>query len=183
MHLPRHIRQQSAHWQRHHRPCISKQSCTSRPSGVLAATAALSMSPVARWHRQCSFFSTGDCVPLPQPGGPGNGCGVRFDCCNSTEASILHWSYVGRRGGGTAPISMSRFSGFSWQSSLRCTSARRSSTLTSLRSVRDAAMSSSHSCEYNARTRILCRQMECNFVFDSSLHACDPVLVRRLIRL
>ncbi len=45
------------------------------------------MSPVARWHRQCSFFRTGDCVPLPQPGGPGHGCSVRFQCCNSTEAA------------------------------------------------------------------------------------------------
>ena len=28
------------------------------------------MSPVARWHRQWSFLSCGDCVPLPHPGGP-----------------------------------------------------------------------------------------------------------------
>jgi hypothetical protein len=40
------------------------------PKGVFAATAALSMSPVARWHRQCSSFILGDCVPFPQPGGP-----------------------------------------------------------------------------------------------------------------
>ena len=43
---------------------------TSCPRGVFAATAALSMSPVARWHRQCSSFIFGDCVPFPQPGGP-----------------------------------------------------------------------------------------------------------------
>lgn len=43
---------------------------TSCPKGVFAATAALSMSPVARWHRQCSSFIFGDCVPFPQPGGP-----------------------------------------------------------------------------------------------------------------
>lgn len=30
----------------------------------------LSMSPVARWHRQFSYLMRGDCVPLPQPGGP-----------------------------------------------------------------------------------------------------------------
>ena len=45
--------------------------------------------------------------------------------------------------GGTAPMSISRFSAFNWQSNLRCTSARRSSTLTSLRSTRDAAITSS----------------------------------------
>eukprot|EP00955_Chlamydomonas_euryale_P085584 364114-Chlamydomonas_euryale.AAC.2 len=44
--------------------------CTSRPSGDLAATAARSMSPVARWQRQCSNLMRGDCVPLPHPGGP-----------------------------------------------------------------------------------------------------------------
>lgn len=42
----------------------------SRPSGVLAATAARSMSPVARWHRQLSFLIAGLWVPLPEPGGP-----------------------------------------------------------------------------------------------------------------
>lgn len=42
----------------------------SMPIGDLAATAARSISPVARWHRQCSFLMTGDWVPLPQPGGP-----------------------------------------------------------------------------------------------------------------
>lgn len=48
---------------------------TSRPSGVLAATAARSMSPVARWHRQFSFLIMGDWVPLPQPGGPAGDAG------------------------------------------------------------------------------------------------------------
>ena len=43
---------------------------TSRPKGVLAATAALNISPVARWHKQCSSLILGDWVPLPQPGGP-----------------------------------------------------------------------------------------------------------------
>ncbi len=42
----------------------------SSPRGVLAATAARSMSPVARWHRQFSFLINGLCVPLPLPGGP-----------------------------------------------------------------------------------------------------------------
>ena len=40
------------------------------PRGVSAATAARSISPVARWQRQCSFLMTGLCVPFPQPGGP-----------------------------------------------------------------------------------------------------------------
>lgn len=40
------------------------------PSSVPALTAARSMSPVARWHRQCSSLMAGDCEPLPQPGGP-----------------------------------------------------------------------------------------------------------------
>ena len=42
------------------------------PRGVLAATAALSMSPVARWHKQYSSLISGDWVPLPDPGGPEN---------------------------------------------------------------------------------------------------------------
>lgn len=40
------------------------------PRGVLAATAALNMSPVAKWHKQYSSFMTGDWVPFPDPGGP-----------------------------------------------------------------------------------------------------------------
>ena len=40
------------------------------PRGVFAATAALSISPVARWHRQYSSLIIGDWVPLPDPGGP-----------------------------------------------------------------------------------------------------------------
>ena len=40
------------------------------PFGVCAATAALSMSPVAKWHKQCSLLIFGACVPLPHPGGP-----------------------------------------------------------------------------------------------------------------
>lgn len=40
------------------------------PSGVLAPTAALSMSPVAKWHKQYSSLINGDWVPLPDPGGP-----------------------------------------------------------------------------------------------------------------
>lgn len=40
------------------------------PSGVLAATAALSISPVAKWHKQYSSLMMGDCVPFPDPGGP-----------------------------------------------------------------------------------------------------------------
>ena len=42
----------------------------SLPISVPADTAARSMSPVARWHTQYSSTSFGDCVPLPQPGGP-----------------------------------------------------------------------------------------------------------------
>ena len=51
-----------------HHPRMSAP--TSRPKGVLAATAALNISPVARWHKQCSSLILGDWVPLPQPGGP-----------------------------------------------------------------------------------------------------------------
>ena len=40
------------------------------PRGVLAATAALSISPVAKWHKQYSSLIMGDCVPFPDPGGP-----------------------------------------------------------------------------------------------------------------
>uniref|UniRef100_A0A7C8ZUL2 Uncharacterized protein n=1 Tax=Opuntia streptacantha TaxID=393608 RepID=A0A7C8ZUL2_OPUST len=40
------------------------------PREVLAATAALNISPVARWHKQYSSLMMGDCVPLPDPGGP-----------------------------------------------------------------------------------------------------------------
>jgi len=28
------------------------------------------MSPVAKWHKQCSLLIFGACVPLPHPGGP-----------------------------------------------------------------------------------------------------------------
>jgi len=28
------------------------------------------MSPVAKWHKQCSLLMFGACVPLPHPGGP-----------------------------------------------------------------------------------------------------------------
>jgi hypothetical protein len=28
------------------------------------------MSPVAKWHKQCSDLIFGACVPLPHPGGP-----------------------------------------------------------------------------------------------------------------
>eukprot|EP00953_Heterococcus_sp_UTEX-ZZ885_P031638 16586-Heterococcus_DN1.PRE.3 len=40
------------------------------PISVPAATAARSISPVAKWHRQYSSFTSGACVPLPAPGGP-----------------------------------------------------------------------------------------------------------------
>jgi hypothetical protein len=40
------------------------------PRGVLAATAALSISPVAKWHKQYSSLIMGDWVPFPEPGGP-----------------------------------------------------------------------------------------------------------------
>lgn len=40
------------------------------PRGVLAATAALNISPVAKWHKQYSSFMIGDWVPFPDPGGP-----------------------------------------------------------------------------------------------------------------
>jgi len=49
---------------------LSMASLALIPRGVLAATAARSMSPVARWHRQCSSLMMGDCVPFPHPGGP-----------------------------------------------------------------------------------------------------------------
>ncbi len=56
------------------------------------------MSPVARWHRQCSFFSTGDCVPLPQPGGPAYRSRAIL-MLRQHRGSIWHWSYYGRRSG------------------------------------------------------------------------------------
>ena len=40
------------------------------PSSVPAVTAARRRSPVARWQTQYSSTIDGDCVPLPQPGGP-----------------------------------------------------------------------------------------------------------------
>ena len=40
------------------------------PISVPARTAARSMSPVAKWHKQYSFFSLGAWLPLPAPGGP-----------------------------------------------------------------------------------------------------------------
>lgn len=42
------------------------------PRGVLAATADLSISPVAKWHKQYSSLIIGDWVPFPDPGGPEN---------------------------------------------------------------------------------------------------------------
>lgn len=49
---------------------LSIASLALMPRGVLAATAALNMSPVARWHKQYSSFMIGDWVPFPDPGGP-----------------------------------------------------------------------------------------------------------------
>lgn len=49
---------------------LSMAALASKPSGVFFSTAARSMSPVARWHRQCSSLRMGDCVPFPHPGGP-----------------------------------------------------------------------------------------------------------------
>jgi len=49
---------------------LSIASLALTPRGVLAATAALNMSPVAKWHKQYSSFMIGDWVPLPDPGGP-----------------------------------------------------------------------------------------------------------------
>lgn len=40
------------------------------PRGVFAATAALNISPVAKWHKQYSSLIIGDWVPFPEPGGP-----------------------------------------------------------------------------------------------------------------
>lgn len=51
---------------------LSIASFALTPRGDLAATAARSMSPVDKWHKQNSSFMTGDCVPLPEPGGPAN---------------------------------------------------------------------------------------------------------------
>jgi hypothetical protein len=53
--------------------CLNTLSIASfalTPKGVLAATAALNISPVAKWHKQYSSLIRGDCVPLPDPGGP-----------------------------------------------------------------------------------------------------------------
>jgi len=49
---------------------LSIASLALTPRGVLAATAALNISPVAKWHKQYSSFMIGDWVPLPDPGGP-----------------------------------------------------------------------------------------------------------------
>lgn len=49
---------------------LSIASFAFTPRGVLAATAALSISPVAKWHRQYSSLMMGDWVPFPDPGGP-----------------------------------------------------------------------------------------------------------------
>lgn len=49
---------------------LSIASFALMPKGVLAATAALSISPVAKWHKQYSSLMIGDCVPFPDPGGP-----------------------------------------------------------------------------------------------------------------
>lgn len=70
----------------------------SRPSGVFAATAARSMSPVARWHKQLSFLIAGLWVPLPEPGGPGKresdqsavACGVFSSTVNDRRVQHLH---------------------------------------------------------------------------------------------
>ena len=40
------------------------------PRGGLAATAALSMTPVAKWQKQYSSLIIGDWVRFPDPGGP-----------------------------------------------------------------------------------------------------------------
>jgi hypothetical protein len=49
---------------------LSIASFALTPKGVLAATAALNISPVAKWHKQYSSLIMGDCVPFPEPGGP-----------------------------------------------------------------------------------------------------------------
>ena len=67
----------------------------SRPSGVFAATAARSMSPVARWHRQFSFLIIGLWVPLPEPGGPAAGWE------RHAEALVYAPNRHGMRPGGT----------------------------------------------------------------------------------
>ncbi len=59
------------------------------PSGVLAATAARSISPVARWHRQNSFLMAGDWVPFPHPGGPGTQSMSSICAQQSALASLL----------------------------------------------------------------------------------------------
>ena len=54
----------------HNKQTLFMASLALMPSGVLAATAALSISPVAKWHKQYSSLMIGDWVPLPDPGGP-----------------------------------------------------------------------------------------------------------------
>ena len=84
--LTRHILQQLLDLSRQRLPCtvatailvaasartLSIASLAFMPRGVLFATAARSISPVAKWHRQYSSLMIGDCVPLPHPGGPAN---------------------------------------------------------------------------------------------------------------
>lgn len=60
------------------------------PRGVCAATAARSMSPVARWHRQCSFFMAGLWVPFPQPGGPATANLHASTAAANTHMRVLH---------------------------------------------------------------------------------------------
>ena len=71
------------------------------PRGVLAATAALSISPVAKWHRQYSSLIRGDWVPFPEPGGPTRGVEEvsnspneehsRIEMNTWTSHSIIKW--------------------------------------------------------------------------------------------
>ena len=71
------------------------------PRGVFAATAALSISPVAKWHRQYSSLIRGDWVPFPEPGGPTRGVEEvsnspneehsRIEMNTWTSHSIIKW--------------------------------------------------------------------------------------------
>lgn len=64
---------------------LSMASLALIPSGVLAATAALNISPVAKWHRQYSSFIIGDWVPFPDPGGPASKKITFLLCPNATK--------------------------------------------------------------------------------------------------
>lgn len=118
---------------------------TSRPILVFAATAARSMSPVARWHRQCSLLITGDCVPLPQPGGP---AASRQQPTGSSGVvlgmllTVLYARGPPRRAARSrqavdqaSPMRMRCFLGLLVHSSRRCSSFIRSPSGTSVRSV------------------------------------------------